>query len=345
MFVALSRFMMLLRVPVCTTILLVLCGSASPLDDVQKTAEGMLNGARQLSDIRSPNAPGFRLNVTFSFVGPDLDPLHGTYTEVWISNAQWRRETVVGDYRNIEIGGPDKYWLIDGGKDLPEEAARVSTIVDMFPKRSAIFEFETITDYNPTTQCAVTKAKGEKHRKQAFCFDKDKRVLKESVAPRVFAANVTDYSCRYNQFWKFGDYWFPHEMVCFMDGRQRLEAKVVGLSFEPSPEATLFTLPAGAVEIGDCSVAPVPPKALSTPAPRSMLLPSQLADYQYSVVVRMVIDTKGKPRNLRITRSGGKESDDIALRTVRAWDFKPGTCKGEPMAVPNSVEMKFWGED
>jgi TonB family protein len=345
MSVVLPRFMMLLRVTVCSTILLVLCGSASPVDDVQKTAEGMLDAARQLSDIRSPNAPGFRLNVTFSFLGPDLDPLQGTYTEVWISNSQWRRETVVGDYRHIEIGGPDKYWLIDGGKDLPEEAARVSTVVDMFPKRSETFEFETINNLNPTTQCAVTKAKGERDQKQAFCFDKDKRVLKESVAPRVYAANVTDYSCHYNQFWKFGDYWFPHEMVCFMDGRQRLEAKVVDLSLEPSPETALLTPPGGAVEIGDCSVTPVPPKALSTPRPRSMLLPSRPADYQYSVVVRMLIDAKGKPQNLRITRSGGKESDDTALRTARAWRFKPGTCKGEPMAVPYSVEMTFWGED
>jgi TonB family protein len=76
-----------------------------------------------------------------------------------------------------------------------------------------------------------------------------------------------------------------------------------------------------------------------------MLLPSRPADYQYSVVVRMLIDAKGKPQNLRITRSGGKESDDTALRTARAWRFKPGTCKGEPMAVPYSVEMTFWGED
>ena len=265
MAVALPRFMMLLRVTVCSTILLVLCSSASPVDDVQKTAEEMLNRARQLSDIRSPNAPGFRLNVTFSFAGPDLDTLHGTYTEVWKSNSQWRRETVVGDFRRIEIGGPDRYWLIDGGKDLPEEAARVATVVDMFPKRSATIEFETITDLGPTTQCAVTKAEGERHLKHAFCFDKDKHLLKENVAPQEFFTRAVDYSCHYNRFRKFGDYWFPQEVVCFMDRRQRLEARVVDLSPEPSPETALFTPPAGAVGIGDCSVTPVPPEAVSTP--------------------------------------------------------------------------------
>jgi TonB family protein len=345
MAVALPRFMMLLRVTVCSTILLVLCSSASPVDDVQKTAEEMLNRARQLSDIRSPNAPGFRLNVTFSFAGPDLDTLHGTYTEVWKSNSQWRRETVVGDFRRIEIGGPDRYWLIDGGKDLPEEAARVATVVDMFPKRSATIEFETITDLGPTTQCAVTKAEGERHLKHAFCFDKDKHLLKENVAPQEFFTRAVDYSCHYNRFRKFGDYWFPQEVVCFMDRRQRLEARVVDLSPEPSPETALFTPPAGAVGIGDCSVTPVPPEAVSTPQPRSMLLPSQVGEHLHLVMERMVVDTKGKPQDLRITRSGGKKFDEATLETVRAWRYKPGTCNGEPMTVLMSTDVKFWTDE
>jgi len=92
-----------------------------------------------------------------------------------------------------------------------------------------------------------------------------------------------------------------------MDGRQRMEVKVVDLSAEPSPETALFTPPAGAVEIADCSVTPEPPKAIFAPGAPSPDLP-QMGDRLYSVVIRMVIDAKGKPQDLRITRSGREKT-------------------------------------
>ncbi|HYL13827.1 MAG TPA: hypothetical protein VEV41_12375, partial [Terriglobales bacterium] len=50
-------------------------GARSSGDDTQKNAEELLQRARQLSDIRAPNAPGFRLILTFSFIGEGLDTL------------------------------------------------------------------------------------------------------------------------------------------------------------------------------------------------------------------------------------------------------------------------------
>jgi hypothetical protein len=102
---------------------------------------------------------------------------------VWISNSQWRRETVVGSLRRIEIGGPTRSWLVDGGNDFPEEAVRVSTLAEVLPQRAAKFEFESFTNPDSASQCAVTKAKGEKHQRHAFCFDKDSNVLVENIAP------------------------------------------------------------------------------------------------------------------------------------------------------------------
>jgi TonB family protein len=336
---ATTGFMTLLRAIVFPIVLCVLSGGTSAADDIQKTAEGILDRARQLSDIRSPNAPGFHLSLTFSFIGHDLETLQGTYTEVWISNSQWRRETVVGNFRRIEIGGPSRLWLIDGGKDFPEEAERVSTLVEILPARTSKFEFESVTSPDPATQCAVTEAKGEQHEKRAFCFDKDNSVLVANVTPQLVGRRVADYSCNYGQFQKFGDYSFPREMACFQDGHRRMEAKVTELSTAPSPDAALFTPPAGAVEIGTCSANPVPPQAVTTPNPMS---PLGMRDRQSSVLLWMIVDTKGKPQDLRIARSGGKQFDDSALTTVRGWRFKPGTCNGEPIPMQVNLEIKFW---
>jgi TonB family protein len=328
---------MLLRPIVLSAVLLAVCRCTSVAQDTQKAAEALLGRARQLSDIRSLNSPGFRLNVNFSFFGDDLDAVQGTYTEVWRTNSQWRRETVVGQFRRIEIVGPTKRWIVDGGKDFPEQATLVSKLVEIFPRGSTKFEFESITDRDPATQCAITKPGGMKQR-YGLCFDKRTGMLVENVSPQSSGERWADYACKYGEFRKFGDYWFPHEMACFVDGHRKIEPKVVELSLEASPDTTLFTPPAEAVEMGNCSQDPVPPRPVFAPDP---MFPAGTRDRKSSVMLWMVVDTKGNPHDIRVARSGGKSFDDSAMEAVRGWRFKAGTCKGEPMQMQVNVEVRF----
>jgi len=333
-------FVMLLRTLVFSIVLWGLSNGTSTAEDTQKAAEGLLDRARQLSDIRSPNAPGFRLNLTFSFIGHDLETLQGTYTELWISSSQWRRETIVSDFRRIEIGGASKSWLVDSGEDFPVEAARVPALVEVLPSRAAKFEFESFKNPDPATQCAITKARGEMHPKWALCFDRSTGGLVERIAPERVGRQIADYSCNYRQFQKFGNYLFPCEMVCFQDGHRKLEAKVIELSQAQSPDAALFTPPAGALEMGNCSQDFVPPRGMTTPHPT---IPLGIHDQQVSVVLSMIVDIKGNPQNLKIARSGGKQFDEAVMAAVRGWRFWPATCNGEPMPSAISFELLFRG--
>ncbi|MGA2353454.1 MAG: energy transducer TonB [Terriglobales bacterium] len=332
------RFMIRFRRTASSLMLLALFVDAAAADDVQKTAEEMMERARQLSDIRSPNAPGFRMNVTFSFIGKDLETLQGTYTEVWMSNSQWRRETVVGDLRQIEIGGPASRWLVDDGKDLPEPATHIPTLVQMFPSRNTKFEFKSSWIPNSTKQCFLSKAVGEKHQRHAFCFDNDHHVLARSDSPQSVGDRVADYACDYNQFAKFGDYWFPRQMECRVNGHRQIEAKVVDLSPASSPDSGLFKPPDGALEMGVCPANPLSPKAISTPDPS---VPRGMLERQVSVSIWMIVDINGKPQDLKVSRSGGKEFDRSALEAVRGWRFKPAICNGQPISAHINVEIRF----
>jgi TonB family protein len=337
---SLPRIMTPIRALLFFTAFVVVFGSAFAADDSQEAAEALLDRARQLSDVRSPKAPAFRLTLTFSFTGKDLETVQGTYTEVWMSGSEWRRETVVGNSRRIEVGGLAKRWLFDTADDFPDQAAGVPALVEPLPARIAKLDFESITESDPATRCALTKPKGELRQQYAFCFDKTDGLLVAKVTPDVMGPRVADYSCNYSQFLKFGEYWFPHEMVCFLDGHRKMEARVVDLSLAPSADAALFAPPTGAVEMGTCPNNPVPPRAVNALAPKP---PLGMRDRRSSVLLWMVVDTKGKPQKLKVSRSGGKQFDDSALFTVRGWHFKPATCNGEPMAVPLTVEIKFWG--
>ncbi|MGA2856326.1 MAG: TonB family protein [Candidatus Sulfotelmatobacter sp.] len=309
--------------------------------DVQARAEAMLQRARQLSDIRSPSAPAFRLKATFSFVGDDLATVQGTYTEIRVSQSQWRREIVVGDLRQVDIGGVGKHWILhpDG---FPSQASRLPAVMTPIPAASSHFDFASITESSTSdvvAECAFTKPAAD-NQKSAFCFDKNGGVLLQKASPERRPRNLVSFSCEYGSFRKFGDYWFPREVVCFEDRHKTIEAKVVDLLAEPSPDPALFTAPSGAIELGLCSVDMKPPVAVSTPEPAP---PSGSRDEvnRVAVTLSLVVDTKGKPQNVRVLRPGRKNFDDAALDAVRRWRFKPATCDGTPMSTEVNVVVDF----
>jgi hypothetical protein len=87
------------------TAIVILLSGGSFAEDEQSNAQGLLERARNLSDIRSPSAPVFRLKATFTAITRDLATSDGTYTETWVSNTQWRRETVVGPRGALKSAG------------------------------------------------------------------------------------------------------------------------------------------------------------------------------------------------------------------------------------------------
>src|SRR5450631_2346566 len=142
--------------------------------DTQIHAEVLMAKARHLSDIRAKNAPAFRLKATFTFTGKDLENAEGTYTEVWVSDSQWRRETVVKDFRRTEVGTPNRTWTLDSVTDFPEVATHLPDLMNLFHSASRALEFESIadnTDQKPAEQCATTK-RGSQQEQYKFCFDR-----------------------------------------------------------------------------------------------------------------------------------------------------------------------------
>jgi TonB family protein len=323
-----------------TAACVVLLRLLSTAQDAQSRADAMLDKARQLSDIRSPNAPPFQLKATFSFIGTDLETVRGTYTEVWVSNSQWRREIVVKDLRRIEVAGATRIWLLDNTKDFPQQATQLPSLVSLFPPKSASFAFESIADHpemNPPSDCALTRP-DTRHLKAAFCFDKKSGALVVRIFPEVRLRNTVNNSCEYASFHKFGDFWFPNEMACYEDRHKKIEA-VLDLSAALSPDPALFAPLPDAIELGRCSEKLQPPVVKSVPSPDRFA--SRDEGPPVSVRVSLIVDTKGKPENVKVVNSGGAHFDELAVGNVRGWRFKPATCNGEPMPFQINVDVDF----
>jgi Gram-negative bacterial TonB protein C-terminal len=255
---------------------------------------------------------------------------------VWVSDSQWRRETVVKDFRRIEVGTPNRIWTLDSATDFPEVATQVPDLMNMFHSASATLEFESIVDnadQKPAEQCVTTK-RGSRQEQSRFYFDQKSGALLATLSPEIRLKNMTDYSCFYGIFRKFGDSWFPREMACLEDKHRQLEAKVEDLSAEPSPDPSLFKPPPGAIELGRCSGTSAQPVGALNPEPR---FPTGAHGNTFSVALSLIVDTGGKTQHIKVRQSGGQGFDEQAVATVeQQWRFKPGTCDGEPMLVAMS---------
>ena len=323
----------------CWLLSWLLLAATSTAQNIQSRAESLLEHARQISDIRSPNAHPFHLSATFSFIDKKLDSAHGTYTETWVSNTQWRRDTTVGDLHRVEIAEGKKLWLLDVG-NLPSQALRMADLLRVAPRPSQL-KVDSIVDRrdnHPPEDCLIMKG-GPRDGKFGFCFDKLSGIIIEKVSPEIRPRNAGDYSCVYGRFRQFETFWFPNEIACYRDRHHDIDVDVTELSEETSPNLAQFTPPSGAIELANCLTSIVPPKAVST---NTIALPPDFSSDQ-TALVELLIDIHGKPQDIHVLQSGGKRTDEAAVATVRNWRFKPATCDGEavPVQIRTNIDWRF----
>jgi TonB family protein len=83
-------------------------------------------------------------------------------------------------------------------------------------------------------------------------------------------------------------------------------------------------------------------------APRAIYQPdpeyseeARKSKYQGTVVLWMIVDRDGHPRDIKVARSVGMGLDEKAIEAVRTWKFEPARKNGQPVAVQINVEVSF----
>lgn len=65
------------------------------------------------------------------------------------------------------------------------------------------------------------------------------------------------------------------------------------------------------------------------------------AKYQGTVVLYVVVDEKGMPKDLKVVRALGLGLDEKAIEAVQQWRFRPGYLNGKPVRVAATIEVNF----
>jgi len=82
------------------------------------------------------------------------------------------------------------------------------------------------------------------------------------------------------------------------------------------------------------------PRAIDSPSP-DYSEEARKAKYQGTVVLWLIVDANGKPRDVKVARSLGMGLDQKAIEAVRLWKFQPAMKDGTPVAVQINVEVNF----
>lgn len=82
------------------------------------------------------------------------------------------------------------------------------------------------------------------------------------------------------------------------------------------------------------------PRAIFDPEPEYSE-EARLVKHQGVVVLSVVVDPSGRPRDIRIARSLGMGLDEKAVAAVEKWKFAPGMRDGIPVSVQVNIEVNF----
>jgi periplasmic protein TonB len=93
----------------------------------------------------------------------------------------------------------------------------------------------------------------------------------------------------------------------------------------------------GAFKIGGGVSAPV---ATFKPEPEYSE-EARKAKYQGEVWLSVIVDEKGVPQEIKVTRKLGLGLDEKAIEAVRKWRFKPGMKDGKPVPVLATIAVSF----
>jgi TonB family protein len=310
-------------------LLLSLAGLAS--ENKQMQAEALWNRARDSMDIRSVDATPFRLQSRVHFLGGrTAEPADGVYMEIWSSPDRWRREIKLPDFQQTEVGQRHKRWTL---RDISVEPGRLRSVRELF--QSGGIQIGKVNKVWSThlegvqVRCIDSRIR---EIKQVLCFDAATGVLlqyKESL-------NANEYSYEYSDYKKFGDKVYPRRIRCLTNGGLALEAIIVDLSEDSSQnDPKLFEPPPGSKDWPVCGKE-YPPVAVRTPDPS---FPRNALANQGLSVLSLIVGTDGRPAEVKVARSAGKEFDDEAVKAVNRWRFRPAMCDGTPIPAQIHVEV------
>ena len=178
----------------------------------------------------------------------------------------------------------------------------------------------------------------------------DDRVLRDGIGASNYAQQLLDIARRLKQH-------PPHAAVAMTRRPRALESRIAAI-LDPSRPRTgagmrvrltvVLTAACLLVVLAACQSARIykvaqlqtPPKVVSKVEP-NYTDDARTAKIEGPVVLSLMIDPQGLPKNIRVTKSLDKGLDQEAIAAIEKWHFAPGIKDGKPVRAAATIQVNF----
>jgi hypothetical protein len=160
-------------------------------------------------------------------------------------------ETVLGDFRRIQITEGDKRWLLDSSTVVPKEVGEIPFLSEIGRSLPNSWNSRKDRALNGVMVHCLEDKPAPSLAGRAMCFDKASGTVIAEVKPVQLGSQVGLQVCLRSDYQKFGDRVVARFYECAEGQHPRLEARVVELAAETAPDPALFAPPVRSKGMGE----------------------------------------------------------------------------------------------
>lgn len=328
---------------VLATCVLTLVGAMrSAADQEPPDARALLARAREVADLRTEGSAPFELHAQIEAT-ITRKKITGEYVLIWLAPNWWREELHLGNYQRLRVGADGGYNQLRSMDYSPAIIFEFDSVMSAFAM-TKIEEKETFDGPRMRTQDGISMACVQSQVKgvplSEHCFDPQTGSLLRFQSlqnPKMRLLETVEVV--YSQIEQFGEKRVPRAIR--MKKGDWYAAQISVTELKPA-------------RVSDSSLFATPPQSEFWPSCRDMALAeiveSTLPQYpdiarqqrqQGIVTLYFRIEPDGTVSHVRSLSAPGVQLEAAATKAVRGWKYKPATCKGKPIRVEITGEVKF----
>lgn len=305
-----------------------------PADGRRSELIGLLERARDQTNIRSAGSSPFRLVAGVQLQDINDKPAEGTYTLIWQSPSSWRDDLQFRGFSQVRIADGERLYL---SRTPPSLFPAVSELLQLleFPVNLRLAPKSKVDDLREKTG-----GKGGERRIDFRTNNTNKSVYLNSRSGFPVRVEVseawTKSTYRFDEVIEFAGRQFPRLLTKKSEGRAELRAEVQSLT-EEQPDTKTLAPPSDARWMPWCPE-PVAAKLLNPAGLIAMPLPSGVTPTPGAIYG--IVGPDGRWHNLTVVKSAGKDSDDHMLKMLGQLRFAPATCGTIPIPEERVIETR-----
>jgi TonB family protein len=313
--------------------------------DDQLSLRNIFEKARDISDIRAPGIPAFRLSGELRIWAKKGSPSQGKYLYAWTPEGKWREEINLSGYKRVRSGDGKQFWQVRSSATENPSIFELDQLLRIRHSLS-IGQGDTLKRLHSEnidgTEADCIRYESNRGLIETFCFNPTSGELLK-YAPEKDSSELPWRAPwqQYSQFQEWAGKRFPRTLRGFNGKHLVMELQLGEITPLPQPPPDYFDPPESATFWADCrpSDAEWKVKDMTEPAyPVSARMNSK----EGTVTLYAVIEEDGHVSGLHVLHSAGTELDQAATNAVSQWRYeRTESCADSKGRTETAIDVTF----